>query len=366
MSKLLWLALVSSCLLFAGSLPAEDLVLKGTVGKFPVVMTLTTDEGGVGGSYFYQKHKQDIHLRGELKAGGYQLIAGGFGVPESTLDKFSLHRDGDSVTGSYAGADGKTLPVALQRVPPGTVQDPRPDLKLAFGINPDYEKLRLAGMQVVTGKRETVHGQYEIQWYVEPLSKERMFQLLRGYPTAVMDSINRQLAKNQYRAGLADLSCAGDGAEPSVITIRLMNDRFVSYSTYSTWDCDGAAHPDEATEGASFDARTGKALTLDDVWWRGKGPKPAEDSDAWFKYRREVFAPAVVKQFAQWYPEQMQEGSSYADPDIWNMPAWYLTDRGLYLVPAFSHIDSGLGENLDWPVVPYRVLRKANPVLFEN
>jgi len=363
---------VSSLAAAANATEQAD-VFKGTIGQAAVVMSL--DASDAQGVYFYEKYKHDINVRGRVKDHAYVLKEGVYDELDNG-NRILLHRDGTHLTGTYTTAKGKALSVALTLVPPGSVPEPRPELNLEadegdrLNAGGDYHRLRLTGMQLLPQKPQTVGGRYTIQWYLEPHSGERLFRLVKGWPQPVMDTINVKLEASQFLAAAADLACAGDGATPTDIRLELVNDRFLSFQGASSWSCEGAAHPGAGVAGTTFDTRTGKQLTLEDLWWLGKGQKPKHDSDAFYDYRREVFGPAVVHLLTQRHPQDMREPANsddcdYGDPGVWEIVQYWLTDKGLQLQPSFGHAQQDC-EGVDWAVIPYKVLKKANPALFEG
>ena len=90
-------------------------------------------------------------------------------------------------------------------VPPGSVPEPRPDLKLEtnegdrLSTGGDYNRLRLTE----TGD---YRRHYTIRRYLEPPSRERMFRLEAGGPATVMASINTLNWKPCNSAGLPPIS----------------------------------------------------------------------------------------------------------------------------------------------------------------
>jgi len=289
---------------------------------------------------------------------------------EATGDRFALTRSGEGYKGTFTTAKGVQLPVILAPVPKGSVPDPQPDLQFREPLS-DYARLRLADVKFVDGRKETVGGKYVIQWYQEPLSKIEMFRVVEGYPEPVMKSMGRVVSRDFYAALDAYFSCgseegSGSGVEQTKVSSRFLNDRLVSYAVSSSWSCRGSAHPDASVEGTTLDARTGRELELENVWWLGSGAVPAPRTEPWFKYRNEVFAPGVVALFKQLYPEQMKpdpDGCDYSVPDPWSIVSWYVGDKGLYLGAYFPRVARAC-DNPDWSYVPYEVLRKNNPALF--
>lgn len=367
------LALSLSVLLAAPALhaaDAHDLQLQGTIGKYPVVMEVDGAPGAdVSGAYFYRRFRQDIPLRGTRTDSALTLSA------DNTGDRFALTQTGDGYSGSFTSAKGAKLPVELHPVPSGSVAMPaglsNPDRSWS-----DYDKLKLADMRFVPGKKETVDGRYTIQWSTEPLSGFSMFHVLDGYPQPVLAAINRVIDRDVY-ANLGNyFSCSGDNGKSGIDSLNVpthyLSDRFVSYSISSSWFCTGAAHPDFGTSGTTIDAKTGKELQLDDVLRFGSGTqaKPKPNSDAWYTYRDKVFAPGVVAMLSRLYPAQMKKPGNdddcdYTDPQIWAFGPWYLTSRGMYIGAGFARVQRAC-DNPDWSVIPYSVLRTKNPAMFAN
>ncbi|MEV8518712.1 hypothetical protein ABZR86_02830 [Dyella marensis] len=364
------IALFVLAVLPTAALRAESRLLRGTVGKYPVVMQLDESDGDVSGTYFYEKYKQDIPLRGAPDKQGYKLSSAAYDSDQAKSDRFLLTRTGDGFKGTFTSGKGASLPVELHAVAAGSVPAPRPDLKFARPLA-DYEKLRLADLHFVPGKQETVGGKYQIQWFSEPLSKVSMFHVTGGYPDAAMAAINRTIDAGFYTGLQSYFGCAngegGSGVESLEVSSHYLDERFVSYAVSSSWSCYGAAHPDFSVDGTTIDAATGKELALEDLYWLGTGKKPAEHSDAWSQYREKVYAPAVVKLLQRLYPDAMKgddgDGCDYTDPGVWDFGPWYLTDKGLYVGAYFARVARNC-DNPDWSVIPYSVLKKNNPALF--
>lgn len=363
-------ALSALALLFAGSLHAGNRLLRGTVGQYPVVMELDTEGDSVSGTYFYERYRQDIPLRGEPEAKGYRLSSAAYDGDEDEADHFVLVRDSDGFKGSFVHGKGGALPVELRAVAPGSIPDPRPDLAFEPALT-DYEKLRITGVRFVPGKEETVEGKYRIRWYSEPLSGISLFRVVGGYPETAMAAINRTIERDHYASLMQHFGCAdgegGSGDESTGVTSRYLDDRFVSYAVSSNWSCYGAAHPDFGVGGTTIDAATGRELSLEDVYRPGGGDRPARGSDAWYRYRENAFAPAVIELFRRLYPARMkgdgEDGCDYSDPSVWSFGSWYLTERGLYLGAYFARFARAC-DNPDWSIVPYDVLEKNNPAMF--
>jgi len=368
--KMRYSVLLAATLTMAG-LHAETLLLRGTVGKYPVVMKLDDADGQASGSYFYEKYKQDIPLRGKLDGQSYELSSAIYDSDDKNADHLELTRSKDVVKGAFTSGKGKSLPVELHVIPSGSVPEPKSGLHFSRSMD-DYERLQLADLTFLPGKTETIGGKYTIQWYTESRSKVSMFRVVSGYPEAVIASINNVIDSDFYGNLSGYFGCSDETGRPGTDTLQVTNhlltDRFVSYAVSSSWFCAGAAHPDFAVGGTTIDARTGKRLTQEDVYWLGTGAKPAPNSDAWMKYHDEVFGPAMVKLFKRLHPQEMKpagddDGCNYADPDVWRFGSWYLTEKGMYVGAYFARVEKAC-DNPEWSFIPYSELKKNNPALF--
>jgi len=354
-------------MLSAPALHAETWLLRGTIGSYPVVLELNTYDDRMDGTYFYERYRQDIPLRGESTEEGYRLSSPRYDDDKDKADYFVLSRNGDSFSGSFRHGKGRMLPVELTLVAPGNVPELRPDIPFERPLS-DYERLRLANIRLVPGKEETTGNGYRIRWVSEPLSGVSMFHVVDGYPKAAMVRINRIIDRDFYTNVSQHFSCpdgnGGSGDEGTGVTSLYLNERLVSYAVSSSWGCYGSAHPDFGTRGTTIDATTGRELALEDVYRPGSDGRPVPDPGESSRYRNDVFAPAVAELFQGLYPARMKDGDcDYSDPSVWAFPAWYMTDNGLYLGAYFARAARAC-DSPDWSVVPYKVLERNNPALF--
>lgn len=350
-------------LLLLGATPAlaaQSAVYEGTAGAAPLVVQLTDDNGSITGSYFYRRTRLDIALSGQRHGTAMDLTA------DVTNDKMSLTPSGADLVGFLTTAKGKKLPVNLH--PAAAPADVPADLP----AKPDlYERLRLAGLKFVPQEAETQNGK-TIRWYRESLTGIRLFRLESGYAPLAMAAINHTLAQHQWSTVSDYLQCTGSDGEPGTDNDRSdkpwLGAAYVSYVWHSSWACAGTAHPDFSTEGHSFDARSGRELTLDAVLPEGHGPIPPEnDNDSvWLDYRSKVFAPAVAALMKQYHPAEMappknQDDCDYTDPEVWAFPSWVLTEKGLWLGAIYGRAARAC-DSPDWAIVPWSALPKTNAV----
>jgi hypothetical protein len=350
------IALLMLVLAAAPAMAAEEKTYEGVVGSSPIVMGLTDEGSDVFGQYFYRSTRLDIDLSGAWRGSRLELAS------RLTGDRLVLTRAGGGFAGALTVANGRRFDVTLRPVTtaPALPADLPPGLSL-------YARLQLAGLTLTPQTVETHNGK-TIRWYRNPLTGIRLFRLESGYSAPAMAAMNRALARAQWGEVSAWLQCpgadGGSGMEASEAEQPWLGPAHVSYRWRSGWSCAGTAHPDFGVEGHSFDARTGRELKLDDVLPVGPGTPPPENSDAWYRYRSDTFAPAAVALLARQHKAQMAKPTSeddcdYSQPDVWAFPSWALTKDGLWLGATFPRVLRAC-DTPDWSVIPWASLPSRN------
>jgi len=97
----------------------------------------------------------------------------------------------------------------------------------------------------------------------------------------------------------------------------------------------------------TLNAQTGEPLGLEDLLWVGEGPAflyreaRSQEVDAesvsfevFSRYRNQHLAPWLVEQWRRIAPGDIPASGgedvecNYGDPDLWDYPSWYLSDKG--------------------------------------
>ncbi|WP_206240373.1 hypothetical protein [Novosphingobium terrae] len=344
---------LSACLLAASPALAEQ-IYEGTAGNARIVMALDDDKGEVSGHYFYRATRLDIDLAGERHGNAVTLAS------QITGDHLTLTQSAATLSGTLTTAKDQSLPVSLHpAAPPRDLpQDLPPKLE-------PYEKLQLAGLSLAPQEQAKLGGK-TIRWYREGVTGLRLFRLESGYPAPAMAAINHALARQHWENVSASLGCTGSdghsGLDMSQASTPWLGTHVVSYTWSSSWDCAHAAHPDFGTEGHSFDAITGRELTLDAVLPFDKGAIPAQDSDAWYAYRDKVFAPRLIALLRRYHPQEMKvpakgadDDCDYTQADVWNFPSWSLGPKGLWVGAIFPRVMRPC-DSPDWAIIPWSAL----------
>lgn len=359
--------LALAAMTLAGALDAQAGTLyQGTLGGSAIVVELDEAADRTQGRYFYRRHRLDIALDNLPSAAGSIALRenADWHADESARPRWQLRAGASGgLEGQWHDATGRTLPIALVRVDAAALpHDADPVLEQLRSGEP-YEFLRLSGLRLVREASER-HGAYRLQWWREPVSGIRLFEVVDGYPRETQARINPVLRARLWKevqARYACLSGGGEGEFDQAVTVRRLAPEILSVSVATSYYC-GGAHPDFGDDPLNLDPRTGRQLGLEDVLVPGAPAPGRPHDDAWIQYRAKVFAPWIVAQLQQLYPVQMAppgEGDDcdYGDEQVWSFPSWYATDAGLHLGSSFARAARAC-DDPDWSVLPWPVVRR--------
>lgn len=323
-------------------------VYTGTAGGQPIAMILDGADGTYAyGNYFYRKYRFDIAVPGEWKRDTLELKAFTNG------DLFRLKKSGSGLAGSLTTGKGRTVAVKLSPAKRDAATAKLSSIEL-------YQHLRFDGLKLQKGRLETRNGK-SIRWYSEPVTRMRLFRIESGYSPAATAAMNATLERRHWDHVARYFDCSGweggTGIDTAEASDPYLSDKYVSYAWNEAWSCAGTAHPDFGLDGQTFDARTGKEISLDDLLWFGPKVKRNPDSTEWLDYRSDVFGPGLTKLLtrlhpAEMAPEQAEDECDYSDSDSWNFGSWYLTPKGLYVGAYFARVVR-MCDNPEWSIIPF-------------
>lgn len=361
---------------------AEDgrRVFTGTLGKTPIVVELnTTQPDEVTGRYFYEKYHRDLPLSGALQDSTLTLTEGNnrYG-DEKPLPTLKLEENGDGWQGEWQSPKGKKLSVQLTEAKTPTPTANTLPVIAALPSGELYEYLRVQGLNLKATKQETFMG-YTLQWWTEPDSKIALFSVESGLPKDDLQRVNQQLLGRLWLEVIRYHSCQLSGgenvdfmqqAEPKMISPAV-----VSLNISTSYYC-GGAHPDFGDSPLNIDVKTGHPLSLEDVFWVGKGtpilhaerdslgdkPLSKAESNARYQYVSKELVPWVIKQFTALYPTEMKKPTgdddcNFQDESIWGTSPWYFTEKGLYLGAYFARVQRSC-DSPDWSILPYSLIKQ--------
>lgn len=349
LALLAMLALPAMCT--ASSDSVKTLVYQGTLGTQPIVMKLPAEPAKAKffeASYFFPRYGIDQFLDVVATDKGHiQMVASGRDLPSWDLTRLA---DGDW-KGTWKSAEGRSLPVFLRNAvlaPPSA--DVSDFFKRAFEQKP-YVYLRLRNIKLELDRRQSFMG-YTLQWWRDPRSHIALFTVVDGYSTESRQRINQALTSELWNQVEGYYSCVGSspmgGSFDFSATPTLLTSSIVSIKTTVDFYC-GGAHGDTGYAGINLDARTGQKLALGDVMELDHN-QPLQD----------VLAPWLRTQLIALYPDHMRDDCGYDQPDgqPWGWADWYLTAKGMFFIPYFSHVVAACTYSDDWSLLPWDWLNK--------
>lgn len=360
---------------------AVDGLYRGTLGSTPIVLQLDlSNPAKVSGRYFSKTALHDQRFAGTLDA-GQLLLEERAKDPYSPAAQMRLKQSADGRwQGQWLSAEGilslLTLEPARVDPPPAEAQ---PVFAQTYQQSP-YDFLRLQWLVLTVGEPINYMG-YSLQWWTEPSSKIKMFEVLTGYTPEERERINQHLRQRLWSEVAVHFAClakvgADDSYHQSSTSVELLTPDIVSASFYIAQRC-GDETPDEGEQPINLDAHSAQPLFLEDVLWVGQGAAFRYDDrrrhadarlsevapQAFDDYRSQVFAPWLVAQLQRLHPQPMlspEEADQVCDfnnPIHWRTPAWYFTRHGLYLSPVYPEKLQWCG-GVVWSVLPYPLLQQ--------
>lgn len=368
------LTLLGICLLFAVALTGqEDIVLEGTIGKYPVVLLVQRK----GSTYFYKKYRRDIRFD-SIRMNGNSLLLQKISVDEKTQqhivrENLVLQKDasGKKWTGTWKG-QGQALPVLLR---------PLDTLSAAFrhvaytnytGVEDKtgqiFARARLSGMAFVRDS-VSVYGKARIEWAHEPMTGILSVSVLSGLPEGTRIKVNQAIRKKIEEQLHDAFTCTlQDGEKPGEwefwISDLYLSAEFLSVHARVNGYC-GGAYP--LTEDGSFTIALKTGELVEDIdelaWFTGSKP-PAKGSIQYERYLTNR-TNAIVALLKNLYPREMmkphsEEACDYSEPWPWTYPVWYLTEKGLYISTSFPHGMNSCNQP-EFSYIPYGILQRYRP-----
>lgn len=358
-------------------------VFTGTLGTQAIVLELNRAvPEDVSGRYFYVKHHYDLLLTGNIQGSQIHLVEGHEPAPDAgveslpTLALWPAAQGG--LQGEWQSPQGKRLPINLLPARlPQQWGDADPFLSRQYTESP-YEFLRLMQLPLTPGEYENFRG-YPLLWLSEPSSGLSMFVVEDGYPEDQLKRVNQLLRARLSSDVVAYHQCMLLGRPGAyyrqTVTPRYMTNALVSVSVVQDYSCEGTPMlPTDVP--LNLAVESGNVLTLEDVLWVGEGkplhyeyqpgPNPEQlatvSFGAYMEYRSRTFAPWLLEQLKQLYPQHMaaevgENGCDYAQPQVWQTPTWRFTPEGIQFDPVFDSVQRHC-RGVDWAVLPYRLLRQ--------
>lgn len=348
----------------AYNLRADDYLLKGNVGKYPVVFDLFMSGNQIEATYFYTSTCIDIVLKGKRTNDGVVLYAG----TDDTTETWRLTENANkSWTGKWTGKKGKMYDIVLAPLDMTTIKTPYDRLPVARELktSSQYNYARLAHLPIVKDTLTIKNGKYSLRYYHLKNADINMFEITGGLDKVVAAKVNDLLLNKFLENAWNYCGCTGSDTPDYQYDIDnvYLSENVLSVNIVVEYYCNQAAHPDGGNDPITIDLKTGKPLVLEDILSLASGPVPSEQSDKWGAYRDRIYGPKLLALMKKLYPNQLatSEECNYSESEVWQYAKWYISNKGLYISPTFPHAQ-GPCKMPDWSYISFEELKKhKNP-----
>ena len=340
----------------------KSYLFEGNVGPYPIIMNLSTDGETCGAVYFYQSSLHDIHLSGKASGNILTLYCDSYNKKlkkNDTSETITLKVNGNNAVGSWVNNEGKKLEVTLHTVNLATVTNPFAKLPYVIGQKAEntYNYMRIASMKLVGDSLVKV-GNITLEYVHIGKSKVIYPRIADGCDKEIMKKVNKLIENTLIESTCMFFSCSSFDFKLQSVFI---NKDVLSVNTYTDYYC-GGAYPDYGNDPLNLNLKTGNKLNLEDILYLSSADVPSSETEEWLTYRGDVFAPKLIDLLKNLYPKQMKgKGEdavcNYNTKEAWSFPNWYLTEKGLHLLPDFPHV-AGICRNPGWSVIPFAELKK--------
>ena len=355
--------LLLSCQLQAAE---KSFLLEGNVGPYPVIMNLSTDGETCGAVYFYQSSLHDIHLEGSANGNKLTLYCNSYNKKlkrNDTSETITVEVFGNNASGSWVNNEGKKLEVSLHTVNLATVVNPFFKLPYVIGQKAEdtYNYMRTASMKL-KGDSLVKVGNITLEYVHIGKSPVMYPRIADGCDKEIMEKVNKLINNTLIENTCMYFSCSSYDFKLKNVFI---NTDVLSINTYTDYYC-GGAYPDYGNDPLNLNLKTGNKLNLEDLLYLSNTDVPSSESEKWLTYRGDVFAPKLIDLLRNLYPKKMKEHGedatcNYNTKEAWSFPNWYITEKGLHLLPDFPHA-AGICRNPGWSIIPFTEFKKhQNP-----
>lgn len=218
-----------------------------------------------------------------------------------------------------------------------------------------YERFRLSSVHFTPTNTTKLNKQLSCNWVKDAPSGISFFRLQHHLKNVNTDSINAALETIHltylqqyytYNATRSNMQVA--------TTILYHNNALISFNTTATTT--SKQQPTQTNRQLlTLNINNGLQVNLEDIIWCDSAANQLDASNLFsvYKYRKNVFAPAIFKLLQQRYPSQMQSSQCNINQVAsWALPDWCLTNKGLAL--GFRNEENC--EVFSWAILPYSSL----------
>lgn len=325
--------------------------LKGTLGNRSIaIKMLNYDETRTRHLYYYFADDRKDHFL----TGTYQNKNWLFTNATSTVTLTIADNTNGVWQANYTDSTGINNALSFTTLTAEDCSNNFSHLPYVTELDP-YERNRLANVHFTPTNTTKLSKQLSCQWMIDKPSGIAFFRLQHHDKKIATDSINAALETIQltylqqyytYNATRTNMQVA--------TTILYHNNALISFNTTATTT--SKQQPTQTNRQLlTLHINNGLQVNLEDIVWCDSATNQLDATNLFsvYKYRKNIFAPAIFKLLQQRYPTQMQSSQCNINQVAsWALPDWCLTNKGL----AFGFRNEEGCEVFSWSILPYSSL----------
>ncbi len=355
----------------ANSFSQHNYLLQGTIGRYPVVMSIRyNSDSDIAARYFYKSSLKDIFLYAEIDEETKQFIITDEYFDDSSkqdvfTEKFSLTTsDYKTFKGTWTN-NKKKLDVSLNVVDTTQIST-KNYTYYNEGFDKFYSILRIQNVKL-SKDSVTVKNKLTLQWFSDKESKINMFRVANGIADYTkLKKINKALENYQYQSLYEFYECANNDRKRGEYNYWISNvfiaNNFISIDGSVFNDC-GGMHPNSNDNNLTINLKTGNVIEkITDVF--NLYDDKFDDDDSLNEYSRNYKTGNCIlnilkKMYSQKIQKETQESSNcnYYEIEQWEYADFLFRYDGVYFNPSFPHALQSC-RYTEWSVIPYSILKK--------
>lgn len=345
----------------------KDLLLKGFIGKYFIVIHITYDinsRNQCEAEYYYKSQKKTISLDGEFSNNSIKLWGPISRWENDSTETFFLK---PTINGKWEGywKGNKNISVPVKLIPYdiNSISHYFSRLTTVKELKKHEPYQYVLTSEISFKVVNTVCYEKNICFQVlhDELSDTYLFKMISGTNESSLVKINKTIDSLTFDAISMSLMPSSIGSFNANTSISYVNQSLIVLNTYA--DYDGGAHPDFSYTNYTIDIQNGEIIPAQKLLYFGEGSAPNSYSTAWNDYEENILIPSLENLFKQMNIDSLSidECDYFSDYSNWNLNSWYPTKEGICLGAFFPRSNRAC-DNPCFTVLPYNLIRQyLNP-----
>lgn len=342
--------------------------LEGKLNGKPIAMRIVREDDFYRGEYFFLAEKKNILFRGNCKEKDCLLSVSKLNnitLKEELLESFQIKENADRSWSGTWQKGGTSSSVLLTPIDVSKIPHKYKDVPYVNTLDP-LSYIRTSNLVFSLVKTQKINN-ITLEWLKESFSGVEFIRIRKGLPANEMEVVNRSLANIHINnvEGFFWCNTAFKSAPYEFNSrIELINKNILNITTTLSSNCH-ATTLETQSDNLTIDIKTGKTLSLENLFYAGKDSIPSVNSGEWFSYRYTIFGNLIYTKLKALYPDKFVNSAdkcNFNKVESWQFPQWRLSAKGILVKPYFPdylHCE----RNVEF-LIPYKTMETYRKKVF--